>query len=90
MIYYKLKDDDEKRHFNLKEAFWFCITVLTPQGGGEVPKNISGQLFAAGWWLFCFVVIATYTANMAAYLTVSRINRPIRSLDDLYKQDRIK
>ena len=90
MLYYKLKDDDEKRHFNLKEAFWFCITTLTPQGGGEVPKNMSGQIFAAGWWLFCFVVIATYTANMAAYLTVSRIERPIKSLDDLYKQDRIK
>ena len=90
MLYYKLKDDDEKRHFYLKEAFWFCITTLTPQGGGEVPKNMSGKLFAAGWWLFGFVVIATYTANMAAYLTVSRINRPIRSLDDLCKQDKIK
>ena len=90
MLYYILKDDDEKRHFNLKEAFWFCITSLTPQGGGEVPKNKSGQVLAAAWWLFGFVVIATYTANMGATLTVLRIERPIRSLDDLYKQKKIK
>ena len=87
---YIFKDDHEKRYFSLKESFWFCVTTLTPQGGGEVPKNMSGQMLAAGWWLFGFVVIASYTANMAAYLTVSRIERPIRSLADLHKQYRIK
>ncbi|RWS04533.1 glutamate receptor ionotropic: kainate 2-like protein [Dinothrombium tinctorium] len=35
----KYKDDDEKRIFTLKESMWFCITSLTPQGGGEAPKN---------------------------------------------------
>lgn len=31
----KYKDDDEKREFTLKECLWFCMTSLTPQGGGE-------------------------------------------------------
>lgn len=30
----KYKDDDEKREFTLKECLWFCMTSLTPQGGG--------------------------------------------------------
>lgn len=38
----KYKDDEEKREFNLKECLWFCMTSLTPQGGGEAPKNLSG------------------------------------------------
>lgn len=48
----KYKDDEEKREFNLKECLWFCMTSLTPQGGGEAPKNLSGRLVAATWWLF--------------------------------------
>lgn len=31
----KYLDDDEKREFTLKECLWFCMTSLTPQGGGE-------------------------------------------------------
>ena len=39
---YLVQDDDEQRYFNLKECLWFCMTSLTPQGGGEAPKNLSG------------------------------------------------
>ena len=31
----KYKNSLEKRDFNLKESFWFCMTSITPQGGGE-------------------------------------------------------
>ncbi|KAL3278038.1 hypothetical protein HHI36_013379 [Cryptolaemus montrouzieri] len=86
----KYIDDEEKRIFNLKESLWFCMTSLTPQGGGEAPKNLSGRLVAATWWLFGFIIIASYTANLAAFLTVSRLETPIESLDDLSKQFKVK
>nr|QNL15113.1 ionotropic receptor 25a [Aulacocentrum confusum] len=86
----KYKDDEEKREFDLKECLWFCMTSLTPQGGGEAPKNLSGRLVAATWWLFGFIIIASYTANLAAFLTVSRLETPIESLDDLSKQYKIQ
>ena len=66
------------------------MTSLTPQGGGEAPKNLSGRLVAATWWLFGFIIIASYTANLAAFLTVSRLETPVGSLDDLNKQYRIE
>ncbi|KAI6237838.1 Protein CBR-GLR-7 [Aphelenchoides besseyi] len=86
----KYKDDNEKREFTLRECFWFCMTSLTPQGGGEAPKNLSGRLVAATWWLFGFIIIASYTANLAAFLTVSRTDQQINGLDDLAKQYKIR
>ncbi|KAI6185504.1 Protein CBR-GLR-7 [Aphelenchoides besseyi] len=86
----KYKDDNEKREFTLRECFWFCMTSLTPQGGGEAPKNLSGRLVAATWWLFGFIIIASYTANLAAFLTVSRMEQQINGLDDLASQFKIR
>ncbi|KAI6240026.1 hypothetical protein M3Y99_00486300 [Aphelenchoides fujianensis] len=90
----KYKEDIEKREFTLRECLWFCMTSLTPQGGGEAPKNISGRLVAATWWLFGFIIIASYTANLAAFLTVSRLEQQIKhvkhSLDDLGKQYKVQ
>ncbi|XP_054258118.1 ionotropic receptor 25a-like [Macrosteles quadrilineatus] len=86
----KYKEDDEQREFNLRECLWFCMTSLTPQGGGEAPKNMSGRLVAATWWLFGFIIIASYTANLAAFLTVSRLDTPVESLEDLSKQYKIQ
>lgn len=36
-----------------------------------------------------FIIIASYTANLAAFLTVSRLDTPVESLDDLSKQYKI-
>lgn len=85
-----IKDKEEIREFDLKESFWFCMTSLTPQGGGQVPRNLSGLLVAASWWIFGFIIIASYTANLSAFLTVSRMEIPIESLDDLAKQYKIQ
>ncbi|XP_038869079.1 glutamate receptor ionotropic, delta-2-like [Salvelinus namaycush] len=38
------------------------------------------------WWLFALIVISSYTANLAAFLTISRIENSIQSLQDLSKQ----
>ncbi|XP_043206928.1 ionotropic receptor 25a-like [Amphibalanus amphitrite] len=86
----KYQEDDEKREFSIKESLWFCMTSLTPQGGGEAPKNMSGRLVAATWWLFGFIIIASYTANLAAFLTVSRLDSPIESLEGLAKQYKVQ
>ncbi|CAF4958003.1 unnamed protein product [Pieris macdunnoughi] len=84
------KDDDEKPEFTLMECLRFCMTSLTPQGGGVIPKNLSGRLLAATWWLFGFTIVSSYSANLAVFLSVSRMDTPIESLDDLSKQYKIK
>ncbi|XP_022246247.1 ionotropic receptor 25a-like [Limulus polyphemus] len=82
--------DRERRDFNIKECMWFCMTSLTPQGGGEAPRNISGKLVAATWWAFGFIAIVSFTANLAASMTVSRMENTISSLDDLVNQHKVK
>ena len=82
----KYEEDDEKRFFSLKESLWFCLLSITPQGGGEAPKSWSARLLAAVWWLFGFIVLVTYTANLAAFLTASRLQVPVGDLDDLINQ----
>ena len=66
------------------------FTFIHLQGGGEAPKNLSGRLVAATWWLFGFIIIASYTANLAAFLTVSRLETPVDSLEGLAKQYKIQ
>lgn len=56
----KTEEQDEyealttNRIFTFKESLWFCITSLTPQGGGEAPRSLYGRLVAATWWFVSF------------------------------------
>ncbi|XP_063217386.1 ionotropic receptor 25a-like [Bacillus rossius redtenbacheri] len=77
------------REFTLKESFWFALTSFTPQGGGEAPKALSARTLVAAYWLFVVLMLATFTANLAAFLTVERMKSPVASLEQLAKQSRI-
>jgi len=42
------------------------------------------------WWFFTLILISSYTANLAAFLTVERMKSPIESAEDLARQNVIK
>ena len=44
----------------------------------------------SAWWFFTLILISSYTANLAAFLTVERMLTPIESADDLAKQTEIQ
>ncbi|CAH1716872.1 unnamed protein product [Chironomus riparius] len=83
------KYNEESREFTLRESIWFALTSFTPQGGGEVPKAFSGRVVVATYWLFVVLMLATFTANLAAFLTVERMQTPVQSLEQLSRQSRI-
>jgi len=72
-----------------KESFWFALTSFTPQGGGEAPKSLSGRVLVAAYWLFVVLMLATFTANLAAFLTVERMQTTVAGLDELAQQSKI-
>lgn len=47
-------------------------------------------MVAGMWWFFTLIMISSYTANLAAFLTVERMDSPIEGAEDLAKQTRIK
>src|SRR5690606_11445577 len=40
-------------------------------------------------WFFILILVSSYTANLAAFLTVERMGNPIESAEDLSKQTKI-
>ena len=53
-------------------------------------RALSGRIVASVWWFFTLILISSYTANLAAFLTVDTIVSPIKSAEDLLKQDEIQ
>ena len=56
----------------------------------NVCRNLSTRLVVGLWWFFTLIIISSYTANLAAHLTVKRMESPIRDAQDLSKQYDIK
>ena len=42
------------------------------------------------WSLFTLILISSYTANLAAFLTIERMHTPIKSAEELAAQTEIK
>uniref|UniRef100_A0A674BHM0 Glutamate receptor n=1 Tax=Salmo trutta TaxID=8032 RepID=A0A674BHM0_SALTR len=67
-------------------SMWFVYGSFVQQGG-EVPyTTLATRMMMGVWWLFALIVISSYTANLAAFLTITRIENSIQSLQDLSKQ----
>ncbi|KAK2587125.1 hypothetical protein KPH14_002887 [Odynerus spinipes] len=86
----KYKNEADERFCRLKECFWFVLTSLISGAEGEMPKNVSGKLCVVTWWLFGFIISAAYTANLAAYQTLLRMEKHVESLSDLRRQYQIE
>ncbi|XP_069951466.1 glutamate receptor ionotropic, kainate 2-like [Cherax quadricarinatus] len=90
---YPRKQDKKKtkeNQFNLFNSLWFTMGSLLQQGTEQQPKAVSTRVVAGIWWFFTLIMISSYTANLAAFLTVERMESPIESAEDLAKQTRIK
>lgn len=56
----------------------------------SLSRAVSTRLAAGIWWFFALIVISSYTANLAAFLTMERMDASIESAEDLAKQSKIK
>ncbi|XP_011691570.1 PREDICTED: glutamate receptor ionotropic, kainate 2-like [Wasmannia auropunctata] len=79
-----------ENEFTLLNSLWFTIGSLMQQGSDIAPKAVSTRMVAGMWWFFTLIMISSYTANLAAFLTVERMDSPIESAEDLAKQTKIK
>jgi len=81
--------DELSNDFTMKNTLWFTIGCLMQQGCDIMPGALSTRVMAAAWWFFILIIVSSYTANLAAFLTVERMDNPIQSADDLAKQTKV-
>ncbi|XP_056893236.1 glutamate receptor ionotropic, delta-1 isoform X1 [Takifugu flavidus] len=70
----------------LHSAIWIVYGAFVHQGGDGVIASAALRIVMGSWWLFTLIVCSSYTANLAAYLTVSRMDHAIRTFQDLARQ----
>ncbi|CAH1170182.1 unnamed protein product [Phaedon cochleariae] len=78
-----------RNQFSLANSFWFTIGTLMQQGSDLNPKATSTRIVGGIWWFFTLIIISSYTANLAAFLTVERMITPIENAEDLAGQTEI-
>lgn len=78
-----------ENQFSMANSFWFTIVTLMHQGCDLNPKATSTRIIGAIWWFFTLILVSSYTANLAAFLTVERMITPIESVEDLATQSKI-
>ncbi|XP_043188365.1 glutamate receptor ionotropic, kainate 2-like isoform X1 [Amphibalanus amphitrite] len=81
-------DDEPEELENIlttRNSFWFAIGSLMQQGSDIAPKAMSTRMIAGIWWGFTLIMISSYTANLAAFLTIETRYSPIESVGDLVK-----
>ncbi|XP_052244052.1 glutamate [NMDA] receptor subunit 1-like isoform X2 [Dreissena polymorpha] len=76
-------DDTEEDALNLSSAMWFAWGVLLNSGIGEgTPRSFSARVLGMVWAGFAMIIVASYTANLAAFLVLDRPDASISGIDD--------
>ncbi|XP_020293054.1 glutamate receptor ionotropic, kainate 1 isoform X3 [Pseudomyrmex gracilis] len=83
------ESDVVENQFSVSNSFWFITGTFLRQGSGLNPKATSTRIVGGIWWFFTLIIISSYTANLAAFLTVERMITPIENAADLAEQTEI-
>ncbi|RWS30516.1 glutamate receptor ionotropic: kainate 2-like protein [Leptotrombidium deliense] len=81
--------EELENQFSLGNCLWFTLGSIMQQGSDLAPRALSTRALASVWGFFTLIMVSSYTANLAAVLTVSRMESPIASADDLVRQTKI-
>ena len=74
---------------SMKNAFWLKTGSLMQQGCDIMPKAMSTRLICIVWYFFIMILVASYTANLAAFLTVEIVDYPFKDYVELSQQKKI-
>ena len=72
----------------LYDSIWFIFTTAMQQGPDGAPF-LPARILVGCWYFFSLIIIATYTANLTAFLTLHRMSAGISSIEELAAQGQI-
>ncbi|CCD67907.1 Glutamate receptor ionotropic, kainate 2 [Caenorhabditis elegans] len=81
-----LSPKESTAEFKIQNSVWYLVCILLRAGSGYNCQAGATRLISAVWWSFTLVLIAQYTANFAALLTVDRKSMPFNSFEELGNQ----
>ncbi|XP_044262846.1 glutamate receptor ionotropic, kainate 2-like [Tribolium madens] len=68
---------------SLRNCFWFMVGSLMQQGSEIAPIAFSTRMVAGTWWFFTLIMVSSYTANLAAFLTTESPDSPFKDVFEL-------
>ncbi|XP_031781874.1 glutamate receptor ionotropic, kainate 4 isoform X2 [Nasonia vitripennis] len=83
------KPDELENNFTLMNSMWLTMGSLMQQGSDILPRTPSIRMVAGMWWFFVLIMVSSYTANLAAFLTAVKMEDSINDVEDLAKQTKI-
>ncbi|XP_055907531.1 glutamate receptor ionotropic, kainate 2-like [Eupeodes corollae] len=75
--------EELENQLSMGNSIWFATGALLQQGSEIAPKALSTRLLASIWWFFTLILVASYTANLAACLTFENPTSVIDDVKDL-------
>ncbi|MFX0542147.1 transporter substrate-binding domain-containing protein [Roseovarius sp. S4756] len=68
----------------LGDGFWWAAVTMTTVGyGDKAPRSLGGRIVGLIWMFTSMLIVASFTAAIAASLTVGSLGNPIQSVTDL-------
>lgn len=68
----------------IPEAIWWSVVAVTPFGAGNnTPRRNAGRVFAVGWILAGYFLLAYFTASITSTMAVDEIRGDITGPEDL-------
>lgn len=81
---------EKQETVTFKDCVWLTFGTLLEGGTEGVPTTTSGRILLYTWCFFVLILVASYTANWAAFLTVKKFKAPVKSIYDLTSQKEIQ
>ncbi|XP_064544875.1 glutamate receptor 2 [Drosophila montana] len=84
----RLTGDAVQQPYSLGHCAWFVYGALMKQGSTLSPIADSTRLLFATWWIFITILTSFYTANLTAFLTLSKFTLPFNTVNDILTKNK--
>ncbi|EDW70384.1 glutamate receptor ionotropic, delta-1 [Drosophila virilis] len=84
----RLTGDSVQQPYSLGHCAWFVYGALMKQGSTLSPIADSTRLLFATWWIFITILTSFYTANLTAFLTLSKFTLPFNTVNDILTKNK--
>jgi hypothetical protein len=74
---------DDGHKFNWSEVMWYSFGTVSGAGGSFAAIMYPTRVFSAFYWFFALILTASYTGNLASFLTESFEIEPDGSIEGL-------